>query len=111
MDVPKGTLHVGDIDIKAQALSDARARILKLQQQMTDRVLQMAAEVDKLMEIVSPTQAKAFLKARCNLPAVELSTCGGFAKTLKGSQDVLRKARASFPVIKPSRSVTQLRSK
>lgn len=89
-----------DIDSRAQALSDARVRILKLQAQMTDRVLQMAAEVEKLMEIVPPAEAKAFLKARCNLPAVELSTYVGFAKTLKGSQDVLREARASFPVIK-----------
>ncbi|TBD50280.1 DNA (cytosine-5-)-methyltransferase [Rhizobium ruizarguesonis] len=88
------------MDQKAQALSDARARILKLQEQMTDRVLQMAAEVEKLSEIVPPTEARAFLKARCNLPAVELSTYVGFAKTLKGSQDVLLKARASFPVIK-----------
>ncbi|WP_245510306.1 DNA cytosine methyltransferase [Rhizobium ruizarguesonis] len=91
---------MADIDQKAQALSDARARILKLQEQMTDRVLQMAAEVEKLSEIVPPTEARAFLKARCNLPAVELSTYVGFAKTLKGSQDVLLKARASFPVIK-----------
>ncbi|WP_205934434.1 DNA cytosine methyltransferase [Rhizobium leguminosarum] len=89
-----------DIDIKAQALSDARARILMLQGQMTDRVLQMAAEVEKLTEIVPPAEAKAFLKARCNLPAVELSTYVGFARALKGSQDILRKARASFPVIK-----------
>jgi DNA (cytosine-5)-methyltransferase 1 len=91
---------MADIDQKAQALSDARARILKLQEQMTDRVLQMAAEVEKLMEIIPPAEAKAFLKARCNLPAVELSTYVGFAKTLKGSQGVLRTARASFPIIK-----------
>ncbi|MGR9148174.1 DNA cytosine methyltransferase [Rhizobium leguminosarum] len=88
------------LDLKAQALSDARARILKLQEQMTDRVLQMAAEVEKLMEIVPPVEAKAFLKARCNLPATELSTYVGFAKTLKGSEDLLRKARASFPLVK-----------
>ncbi|MEH2701501.1 hypothetical protein DXU03_30895 [Rhizobium johnstonii] len=40
----------------------------------------MAAEVEKLMEIVPPAEAKAFLKARCNLPAVELSTYVGFAR-------------------------------
>ncbi|CAN7295115.1 DNA (cytosine-5-)-methyltransferase [Pararhizobium sp. LjRoot235] len=60
----------------------------------------MAAEVEKLMEAVTVPEAKAFLKARCNLPAVELSTYVGFARTLKGSEDVLRKARASFPVMK-----------
>ncbi|NEJ89997.1 DNA (cytosine-5-)-methyltransferase [Rhizobium leguminosarum] len=89
-----------DIDIKAQALSDARARILKLQEQMTDRVLQMAAEVEKLMGVVPMSEAKAFLKARCNVPATELSTYAGFAKALKGSEDILRKTRASFPVMK-----------
>ena len=89
-----------DIDIKAQALSAARTRILALQEQMTDRVLAMAAEVEKLMQVVSPAEAKAFLKARCNLPAVELSTYVGFAKTLKGAEEVLRAGRTSFPVVK-----------
>lgn len=89
-----------DNDIKAQALSHARTRILALQEQMTERVLAMAIEVEKLMEVVSPTDAKAFLKARCNLPAVELNTYLGFADTLKGAEDVLRSARASFPVVK-----------
>ncbi|RWX40274.1 DNA cytosine methyltransferase [Rhizobium leguminosarum] len=91
---------MGDIDIKAQALSAARHRILQLQSQMTDKVLQMAAEVEKLMEAVPASEAKAFLKARCNMPAAELSAYMGFAKTLKGSEDVLRDARASFPVVK-----------
>ncbi|UIK19382.1 DNA cytosine methyltransferase [Rhizobium leguminosarum] len=91
---------MADIDVKAQALSAARHRILQLQEQMTDRVLQMAAEVDKLMDIVPMSEAKAFLKARCNLPSTELSTYVGFAKTLKGYEDVLQKSRASFPVVK-----------
>ncbi|MGZ2449377.1 DNA (cytosine-5-)-methyltransferase [Rhizobium ruizarguesonis] len=89
-----------DIDAKAQALSAARNRILKLQEQMTDKVLQMAAEVETLMDVVPAPEARAFLKARCNLPATELSTYVGFAKTLKGSEDVLRAARVSFPVVK-----------
>lgn len=89
-----------DIDIKAKALSEARSRILKLQEQMTSRALEMAVEVEKLMGVVSVSEAKAFLKARCNLPSTELSTYVGFAKTLKGSEEVLRKGRASFPVLK-----------
>ncbi|MDH6273754.1 MULTISPECIES: hypothetical protein [Rhizobium] len=36
------------IDAKALALSAARNRILQLQEQMTDKVLPMAAEVEKL---------------------------------------------------------------
>ncbi|MBY3514175.1 DNA cytosine methyltransferase [Rhizobium laguerreae] len=60
----------------------------------------MAAEVETLMDVVPAPEARAFLKARCNLPATELSTYVGFAKTLKGSEDVLRAARVSFPVVK-----------
>lgn len=89
-----------DIDIKAQALSAARTRILALQEQMTERVLAMAAEVEKLMEVMPASDAKAFLKARCNLPAVELSTYVGFEKALKGAEEVLRTGRVSFPVVK-----------
>lgn len=91
---------MADIDAKAQALSAARHRILQLQEQMTDKVLQIAAEVEKLMNVVPMSEAKAFLKARCNVPATELSTYVGFARTLKGSEDVLREARVSFPVMK-----------
>ncbi|WP_172599160.1 DNA cytosine methyltransferase [Rhizobium leguminosarum] len=91
---------MADIDAKAQALSAARNRILQLQGQMTDKILQMAAEVEKLMDVVPMSEAKAFLRARCNFPATELSTYVGFAKTLKGSEDVLREARVSFPVVK-----------
>jgi DNA (cytosine-5)-methyltransferase 1 len=86
-----------DINIKAKALSDARARILALQAQMTDRVVAMAAEIEKLVDIIPTTEAKAFLKARCNLPAVELATYIRFSKTLKGAEDVLRGGRTSFP--------------
>ncbi|WP_296075166.1 DNA (cytosine-5-)-methyltransferase [uncultured Agrobacterium sp.] len=91
---------MADIDPKAQALSLAVKRITDLQRQMTDRVLAMAVEIEKLTEIVPAGEAKAFLKARCNLPVTELSTYMGFAKTLKGSEDVLRKAQASFPIVK-----------
>jgi len=100
MNVPNRDNPLADIDPKAQALSLAVKRITDLQRQMTDRVLAMAVEIEKLTEIVPAAEAKAFLKARCNLPATELSTYMGFAKTLKGSEDVLRKARAPFPVVK-----------
>lgn len=90
----------GDMDSKAAALASARDRITTLQAQMTDRILQLAAEVDKLLEFATEREAREFLRARCNLPASELSTYVRFGKTLKGSDDVLRKARASFPVIK-----------
>jgi DNA (cytosine-5)-methyltransferase 1 len=88
------------MDDKAQALSTAKEAIIRLQEQMTDRILKIAVEVEKLLEIVPVAEAKAFLKARCNLPAVELSTYVGFAQRLKGTEDVLRKATVSFPVVK-----------
>lgn len=91
---------MADIDPKAQALSAAIRRITELQKQMTDRVLAMAVEIEKLTDVVPAGEAKALLKARCNLAEVELSTYMRFAKSLKGSEQVLRKSRASFPVIK-----------
>ncbi|RFB95107.1 hypothetical protein B5K11_09025 [Rhizobium leguminosarum bv. trifolii] len=68
---------MADIDAKALAFSAARSRILELQEQMTDKVLLMAAEVEKMMAIVPASEANAFLKARCNLPSTELSTYVG----------------------------------
>jgi len=91
---------MADIDPKAHALSTAMNRITELQKQMTDRILQMAAEIEKLTDVVPAAEAKAFLKARCNLPASEMSTYLGFVKTLKGAEDILRTARVSFPVVK-----------
>ncbi len=91
---------MADIDPRAHALSAAIRRITELQQQMTDRVLSMAVEIEKLTDVVPAAEAKAFLKARCNLPTAELSTYMGFAKALKGSEQTLRRARASFPVVK-----------
>lgn len=91
---------MAEIDPKAQALSAAMSRIIKLQEQMTDKVLQMAAEIEKLTETVPAAEVKSFLKIRCNLPATELSTYLGFAKALKGKEQVLSMARASFPVLK-----------
>ncbi|MBP1881614.1 DNA cytosine methyltransferase [Agrobacterium rubi] len=88
------------MNLQAEALSAAMTRIVTLQAQMTDRVLQMAAEIGKLQEVVSDRQAREFLRVRCNLPSSELTTYVKFAKTLKGSDELLRKARVSFPIVK-----------
>ncbi|MBO9126932.1 MULTISPECIES: hypothetical protein [unclassified Rhizobium] len=65
---------MADNDIKANALAGARSRIIALQEQMTNKILQMAAEIEKLTDTLPSAEAKAFLKTRCNLPASELST-------------------------------------
>ena len=91
---------MADNDIKANALAGARSRIIALQEQMTNKILQMAAEIEKLTDTLPSAEAKAFLKTRCNLPASELSTYIRFAETLKGQEDVLERARASWPVVK-----------
>lgn len=85
---------------KAEALSVAMNRIVRLQAQMTDRILAMAAEVGRLLEVATEREAREFLRARCNLPSSELSTYVRFSKTLSGRDETLRKARVSFPVIK-----------
>ncbi len=60
----------------------------------------MAAEVEKLTEIASEREVREFLRASCNLPSSELSTYVSFGRTLKGNEDLLSKARISFPVFK-----------
>lgn len=85
---------------KAEALAAAKDRITVLQAQMTSRILEMASEVEKLLEVVNAREAREFLRARCNLPTSELSTYIAFSKKLKGSEELLRKSRVSFPVIK-----------
>lgn len=88
------------MDSKAEALAAAKDRIISLQSRMTSRILDMAAEVEKLLAVVTTREAREFLRVRCNLPASELSTYMAFSNTLKGSEDLLRRARVSFPVLK-----------
>jgi DNA (cytosine-5)-methyltransferase 1 len=85
---------------KAEALAAAKKRILALQSQMTKRVLQIAAEVEKLTEIATEDEAREFLHVTCNVPSSELATYVAFKTTLKGSEDLLDDARVSFPVMK-----------
>jgi DNA (cytosine-5)-methyltransferase 1 len=88
------------MDPKAEALAAAKKRIVELQSQMTDRILKMAAEVAKLTEVVTEREAREFLRVTCNVPSSELSTYVKFADKLEGSEDVLAKARVSFPVVR-----------
>lgn len=41
-------------------------------------------------------EAKAFLKTRCIVPSIKLSTYLGFATTSKRSEEILQKIRVSF---------------
>lgn len=88
------------MDPKSEALSAAKKRIVELQAQMTDRILKMAAEVAKLTAVVTEREAREFLRVTCNVPGSELSTYVKFADTLAGREEVLEKARVSFPVLK-----------
>ena len=85
---------------KAEALAAAKKRIIELQAQMTSRILAMAAEIEKLAEVTTAKEAREFLRVSCNLPSLELSTYFRFKKTLKGQEELLTKARVSFPVLK-----------
>lgn len=85
---------------KAEALAAAKDRIISLQSQMTSRILDMAAEVEKLLEVVTGREAREFLRVRCNLPASELSTYVSFGDKLKGAEPLLRRSRVSFSVLK-----------
>ncbi|CAN7281951.1 DNA cytosine methyltransferase [Neorhizobium tomejilense] len=85
---------------KAEALAAAKKRIIELQAQMTNRILQMAVEVEKLLEVTTEREAREFLRVSCNLPTSELSTYVRYRKTLKGSENLLARRRVSFPVLK-----------
>ncbi|WP_064695322.1 hypothetical protein [Rhizobium aegyptiacum] len=89
-----------NMDPKAEALAAAKKRILELQSQMTDRILKIAAEVAKLTEVVSEREAREFLRVTCNMPSSELFTYVKFGDKLAGNEDVLEKARVSFPVVR-----------
>lgn len=71
----KGATPLADIGLKAQALSLSVKRITELQRQITELVLAMTG--DRLTEIVFAAEVKAFLRARCNLSVIELSTYMG----------------------------------
>ncbi len=88
------------MDPKAEALAAAKKRIIELQSQMTDRILKIAAEVAKLTQVVTEREAREFLRVTCNVPTSELSTYVKFGEKLAGNEQVLEKARASFPVVK-----------
>lgn len=88
------------MNAKAEALAAAKKRIVELQAQMTSRILQMAAEVEKLLDVATEKEAREFLRVSCNLPSSELSTYVEFGKVLKGNERLLSKARVSFPVLK-----------
>jgi hypothetical protein len=63
----------------------ARRGITELQQQMTDKALKMAAEVEKRLEVATGRKAKGFLKVHCGLSSRDLGTYVKFSKTLKGA--------------------------
>ncbi len=88
------------MDSKAQALADLKKRVIAIQAQMTDRVLRMAAEVEKLQTLMPAKEAKDFLRITCNLPSSELGTYSAFARSLSGKEQLLKDARVSFPVLK-----------
>jgi len=85
---------------KAEALASAKSRIIALQSQMSSRILQMAKEVERLLETISEQEAREFLRATCNVPSTELSTYVRFGSSLRGREELLQKHRVSFPVLK-----------
>ncbi|WP_194273858.1 MULTISPECIES: DNA cytosine methyltransferase [Rhizobium] len=88
-----------EINTKAKALSAAKDRISKLQEQMTDKALKMASEVERLLETTTTREAKAFLKVHCGLSSNDLGTYVKFSRTLKGAENILRRGRVPFAVM------------
>ncbi|OBZ97164.1 hypothetical protein ADU59_05720 [Pararhizobium polonicum] len=63
---------------KSEALAAAKKRMLELQSQMTSRIISLAGEVAKLMEVVPERDAREFLRVKCNFPSSELTTYAAF---------------------------------
>jgi DNA (cytosine-5)-methyltransferase 1 len=87
-------------DLRNEALSKTKKAILSLQQQMSDRLFKMAAEVEGLLEHLSAKEVAAFLHAACEMDVTDANTFLKVNKTLKGSAELLREARIQFPVLK-----------
>ncbi|HEY0123502.1 MAG TPA: hypothetical protein VGC14_17425 [Rhizobium sp.] len=67
---------------------------------MTERALEIAAEVEKLMEHATPREARHFLRTSCGLATGDLAVYVKFVNSLKGAEDVLRKGRVPFAVMR-----------
>jgi DNA (cytosine-5)-methyltransferase 1 len=87
-------------DLKNEALKNAKRAIRSLQQQISDRLFKMAEEVEELLGHLSPKEVTHFLHAGCEMDLVEAGTFVKVAKTLKGSEEMLREARVQFPMLK-----------
>ncbi len=88
------------MDPKAAALKAAKKRIVTLQEQMTARILEMAVAVENLTAVMPEREAREYLRATCNIPSSELRAYAGFKRTLSGNEELLRRGRVSFPVLK-----------
>ncbi|AFL52455.1 DNA (cytosine-5)-methyltransferase 1 [Sinorhizobium fredii] len=88
------------MDAKAEALARAKKAIVNLQRQMTERILKVAAEVDNLMEHLTPRETVHFLQAACGLSASDASTYCKFSTRLDGVGETLRASRTQFPLVK-----------
>lgn len=60
MDVAKEDTPMADIDPKALALSATVKRITDLQQQMTDHILAVATEIEKMRDMVPVQEANPY---------------------------------------------------
>ncbi len=87
-------------DLKNEKLSKAKAAIRGLQQQISDRLFKMAAEVEHLLGQMSPKDAANFLHAGCQIDIKDARSYVKISKTLQDSSATLRRARAQFPVLK-----------
>ncbi len=87
------------MNTKAEILTRAKKRIEALTKQITERTLQIAAEVEALMEHTTSREARQFLKTGCGLGSSDLGVYVKFPKTLKGAEEVLRSGRVPFSVM------------
>lgn len=64
----------GEMDPKSEALAAAKQRIITLQEHMSNRILQIAAEVEKLMEVATERETREWARARREQPRLGRGT-------------------------------------
>jgi len=95
----------------AAALTTARNEIVKIQKEMAERYIKLAAAIDKLHCQMPPDETREFLVNRCGVPGQDIASLARFSRRLGGFEKTLLERRLPLTVIKSlaSASTTTVR--
>jgi DNA (cytosine-5)-methyltransferase 1 len=84
----------------AAALTTARNEIVKIQKEMAERYVKLAAAIDKLHCKMPPDETREFLVNRCGVPAQDIASLARFSRRLGGFEKMLVERRLPLTVMK-----------